>query len=262
MKKTTTFAHNKKVVLKWINGHKKLLIAGLLILIVLGGLAGYVGYSISTWNRAFDSVNRTKADIHNQAEALMKNQSVSIQDLRLFEAEVDNTASDICQKTLLIDWQTALFSSAKNTHTTCHQAKEQLITVSSAVRSIIARVEKENGIAKILTEADKQLQKVKSNDFKATIDIWHTTGEKIAKIDADESLSATKKQALDVIHGIEVALDKTVHADQEKKRTEFDEAVAEVEKAYSKLSSVQNISVDSFRKLIDVLDVSTKNLEG
>ena len=139
--------------------------------------------------------------------------------------------------------------------------RTQISALASSLHAIIVRAEEESDITKVLTETNKQLQAVKPSDFKALSTTWRAAREKITKTPTEQSLKTVKSRAIEVIRGIEAALDKLEKADQKKDRVAFDAALAEVEKSYSKLSSIQNISVDSFAELIDKLTDATKKLD-
>lgn len=260
MKRFSSQYSNSKILV-WTKAHKKIAVGILLFIVTAGVVVGYVIYSVAAWKNMSEQADNTKKELHEQSEKLLQQSKVRVDDLRSFETRLKEENANTCRDIRLLQWQTNVSSSAKSIEAECQKTRTQISTLASSLRAIIVRAEEENDITKVLMETNTQLQTVKSSDFKVLAATWRAAREKIIKIHTDQSLKTVKSRAIEVIRGIEAALDKLEKADQKKDRAAFDVALADVEKSYSKLSSIQNISVDSFAELIDKLTDATKKLD-
>ncbi len=237
--------------------HKKY-IAVFVCGVLLVSIVGYVYWSVVVWQRAEASSRQARQDSKASVQFLRENKS-NVNEITKRIETLSKTIGSVCYVPSLMAWQVHVVRHAKDTRDNCNKTHNELTEVRTALSAISARVRSEQDFARVMTTAQAALEKLPQDGYTAQRDTWVNCAAAIGRLTTHQSLKTTKDTAKNAVAEVVAAYDKLIVADKEQKRTEFDVAISEVEKAYSKLGAIQNTSVDSYAQLVDALDeVSAK----
>lgn len=240
--------------------HKKKLLIVTIVAAAIGVTVGYVTWSILSWQYIGSSAASTSQSVKTDIASLTK-QKVTSKELARRAESIKADIETLCVSSPLIKWQSRVVSSAKEALARCEQARQQLQVVQAALEAIVQRVASEQRMAQKLHDLQDRLSRVAKDDYAASREEWKTFGAEVEHEATHSSLNASKQAAKDAVSEIIAGYDKLVAANKVEKRADFDIAVAEIEKGYSKLGAVQNSSVDTYTTLLDSLQQASGKLE-
>lgn len=242
------FAHHKK---------KILIMTG--VVGVVTAFTVYVIWSVLSWQHIGSNAVTTQRSIKADIAALATQKTAS-QELANRAEDIKSSLETLCVVSPLIEWQLQLFGGAREAQAHCEQAKQRMKAVQTALEAIVQRVASEQRMAQKLQALQSKLAKMPKDDYTTSRETWNTFRTEIERDTAHSSLDTSKQAAHDASQDIVAGYDKLLAANKAQKRADFDGAVAEIEKGYSKLGAIQNSSVDSYSALLDALQNASSKL--
>ena len=212
------FQHNKK---------KVFLLTSVAIAIVL--LAGYVTWSVLSWQRNSQAATDVRQSIKADVQVLTT-QKTTAEKLASESNDAKTSIDVLCTVSPLVEWQSRVFSEAKEAQGNCAHTKQQLQAAQSALGAITQRLTSERQMSEKLQTLQGTLSKIAKDDYAASREAWSLFHADLERISVHSSLQASTHAARDAARDIVVGYDGLIAADSAEKRDEFDGAVAEIEK--------------------------------
>ncbi len=213
---------------KAIARKKWLILAISLIVVLLGGLFGYAEYSSSRYvEKSQAEYEKAKHDVDQQLSA----DDLSMQSIINIKQLTEQTAAGLCDSPAIAKWRVSQDYQAK-----CAANQQRLVDVSRQADSLANHLESSNTVGKIFSDATEDLSKAKSGDNSASRDIWKQVRSELENISVAQTYSGLLKRHQSDVERIINRYDKLIAADKAEKRSRFDDAVADLQRAYEKLS--------------------------
>lgn len=232
-------------------------VIGAVLLLILSGV--YVWYSINTWgNLASDAQSERKIirsklmNIHSQDQPL--------ESIRTLAESVHADTKHLCDVSSLVSWHRHSFDAAKVAHKECVTHQRKIGAVGESLRDITYRIDRELAFDAHVASHQGKLNKTDASDYALHKKTWQEFIDQTQKLKVDSSLEAAKKAAISSSTFIVTSYDQLIAADKAEKRAEFDAAAADVQKGFSMLGEIQNLSVESYAKLVDTAQSTASTL--
>lgn len=236
---------------------RALSVIGAMLLLILGGT--YVWYSINTWgNLVSDAQSERKIirsklmNIHSQGQPL--------ESIKALAESVHADAKHLCDVSSLVSWHQHSFNAAKVAHKECVTHQRKISAVGESLHDITYRIDRELAFDAHLALHQGKLNKTEASDYALHKKTWQKFIDQTQKLKVDSSLEASKKAAISSSTFIVTSYDQLIAADKAEKRAEFDAAAADVQKGFSMLGEIQNLSVESYAKLVDTAQNTASTL--
>lgn len=221
-----------------------------IVVVASAMLAAYAWYSAQQWSEVATHTHQTNGDVKARILKLEREKRSSSQ-VQAEAAAISDEIEEMCQVTGIVSWQKRLAPGARDTFESCVTYQKTLSQVRDAMDVFVARVASEQQFAKVL---DAQKQHITATGNKSLDDqraAWRQFAAELKKVKVHASLKSAQKSARTTADEIIAAYDSLDKANKEENRTAYDEAVAGIEKGYSKLGEVQNLAVESYARLVD-----------
>lgn len=238
---------------------RKQVIAASLLFAVVVLLSGYVWYSVHTWRETAARTERTNDAIKGRIDRLQRDAPT----LKKVKTTVDSMTAqidDLCAVPPFVAWQQHVSSAARSVLTSCQTYQRTLTAVRDALQVLSARVDSEQQFTELLIHHRQAIKQTPPEELDAHLREWRSFITKVKTAKVHPSLEKTKQSAIATGQEVAAAYDMLIKADKEENRTDFDVAVAAIEKGYSKLGEIQNLSVESFSQLVDKVYASSRVL--
>ena len=219
----------------------------------------YVWHSYTAWSTLRETAESRTQGVKSQVETLTSRKH-SIEEVRSTSLSLKDTTAHLCDVSSFVKWQHHMIAHARDAHNYCNQYHQKLSDVNKTLGAIVERSQHELHFASHLGTFHDTLSKVGAEDYEAAKNIWTKFGDDTSKLQTHASLDAVKQSTIVTAKEIAAAYDKLLLAHKHQKRQEFDNSVVEIQKGYSKLGELQNLSVESFSKLVDSLERSAQKI--
>jgi hypothetical protein len=233
------------------------MVGALLCIIVL--VLVYVWHSYATWSTLRETAESRTQDVKSQVETLTSRKH-SIEEVHSTSLSLKDTTDHLCDVSSFVKWQHHMIAHARDAHNYCNQYHQKLSDVNKTLGAIVERSQHELHFAGHLGTFHDNLSKVGAEDYGAAKNIWTKFGDDTSKLHTHASLDAVKQSTIATAKEIAAAYDRLLLAHKDQKRQEFDNSIVEIQKGYSKLGELQNLSVESFSKLVDSLERTTQKI--
>lgn len=227
--------------------------------LALALVAGYVWWSVTTWQSLAPSAGEVRRSVRTSVEQLKQKQH-DVSDI----ADVARTAKvdigALCDVPSLIGWQARVVSAADELLQRCAAQKGEIREVQDALVGVHARAVSEQKFAQRMAATQDTLDTIDATDHAARLAQWKELHAALRDMEPHATLDKAHEAAVAATDSIVASYELLVQADEAQDRAAFDEARAELEKSYSQLDTIQNYSTDSFDTLLDALDRALRAL--
>lgn len=230
--------------------HRPQLIVIAILIIVSALLGGYVWYSAQQWQTLSTHTDQTNAKVKARILAL-ESKKHNLQEVQQETLAITEEIDSMCQVSPVVRWQRQLAPTIRDTLESCATYQKSLDTARDSLKVLAARAVSEQKFAGVLAVQQKEIAAVKPDDIEAQRAAWQTFGTSVKAVEVHSSLDDAKQSALKTGRELVSAYDALIKANKEENRTAYDEAIAAIQKEYSKLGEIQNLSVESYSRLVD-----------
>ena len=224
---------------------RKCLVLATAVIALLVGVGGYAYWSAAVWQQVADSSRQASQETRVSVRQLgvqKVSRSHLVQQAEVMTGRIDT----MCDIPAIIAWQPYVLQYVQDVGDDCSKTREKLTDVRSALGEIAARAASEQEFARTLDTVRISLEKLPQGDYMARRNVWDVCRVSIEQLRAHDSLRETKQVARDAAKGITTAYDALIAANKAQQRTEFDAAIAEVEKGYFQLGAVEKGATGSY----------------
>lgn len=229
------------------------------VAVVAALLTGYVWVSLQSWQ---DMSSQTK-----YANDSVKRQVLALESRARTPTEVDtaidtitNKIDDLCAMSPFVSWQQRISSDARGIFKSCNTYQKTLTNVRDSLQVLSSRVASEQRFTSVIGRHQQAIAQVPADQLDAQLQGWQAFSLELKGMKVHTSLEKTKQSAVATTEELSAAYEALLEANKEENRGEFDAAVAAIEKGYSKLGEIQNLSTESFGQLVDKVRKTSQTL--
>lgn len=244
----------------YIATHRRRVALVAVVILLTAGVVAYVGYSVVQWRTLEQRAEDETTQVRSQVVRLTKLPTTP-DAVNKRATDTRKTAQQLCDVPELIEWQRHLVSAARAVHETCiKDYRVKLMATADSLAKLKGRIADEEVLRDVIENHLHTIKKLKSDDYDAHREAWRTVSRTSKEVSVDASLHSAQDAMVSTASDIAAAYDKLIAANKAEHREDFDAAVEEVQKGYSKLGKIQNLSVESYARLIDHLHKTIESL--
>lgn len=220
------------------------------VLVVSALLATYVWYSVQQWSEVAAHTRQTNGDVKARILKL-EDEKRSLSQVQAETTAISEEITEMCQVSGIVAWQKQIAPSARDTLESCATYQKALGEARDVLDTFTARVTSEQQFAKVIASQKQQIAATGDKGIETQRAAWQQFAAEMKKTKVHTSLKSAQKSAQVTANEIVAAYDALEKANKEEDRAAYDEAVAGIEKGYSKLGEIQNLAVESYARLVD-----------
>lgn len=227
-----------------------LIAAGVVALLV----AGLIVYQIMAWGAYVERQDSTYTNARDTAQQALSADDLSEESLTTLGTDVQSASDELCQGApLLSAIHTSLSQAAQEEQDTCLKRKTQLEEAHRATTELTTLLETEQAVAELMNDTQAALKKTKEAAYADQRQVWNDA--KASLEDQREQLSqyAGYQSQLDAVETIIKRYQTLEKAAKSEKRTQFDDAVVDLQKAYGALSETTEKAQTQYREAAERL---------
>lgn len=225
-----------------------IMVTVLLVAIVL--LTGYVWYSMQQWNNVSAHTDKTNTEVKTRILALQGKEH-SLEEVKAETKMITKKIDEMCNVSPGVSWQRQIAPKIRDTLESCTTYRKSLSKARDALTTLSVRASSEQRFAAMLKAYQVKVAEIPPEKVESSREAWKDFAEKVKKIEVHESLEDAKESASITARELAQSYDELIKANKEENRTAYDEAAVSIQKGYSKLGEIQNLSVESYSRLVD-----------
>src|SRR5664279_1642218 len=252
---------NKRLGL-FVSRHRKPIIIGGIVLLVLVVIGSYVWWSLSNWTAVTSRSAALQQSVHNKFDSAL---SISSQDkakkLAAFTAVGQEITSKqgICDTPRLVNWQHNL-EMFKIRENDCRADIVRLNTLNTRLSDITNYLHDEQVLAGLIVTASGGQAEIDEANLPEAANKWHTLSDKLKTLKVSSGFEAVLKRTITEVSHMDACWQEVIAGHTAKDRTRFEKAKDELSKAYGSFKDIVQLDNATSAPIIKQLETAYTGL--
>lgn len=223
--------------------HSRWFIAGVAVVLFLGGAGVYIWWSQSAWGTYEKKYLSVRQDVDAKLTQAFSLQSDTpserqrkIDQLASLTADIDETGDSFCRQNVLIGWQGA-FGEYKAYKESCETTMATIRIFNDQLKSTINYLQQEQTFAKQLGAVPAQAE-VAEGDFEGQLTAWRSVYEGLKSAGTSADFAPVKQAAIGATEGIVRNWEEVIAAHRAKDKARYVKATQTLAAAYDSWQTV------------------------
>lgn len=247
---------------KQTKNRKKLYIISGLALVVLAALAYYAVASLHVWGKAYDEATQYEQSFNELVNKQLSVETKSPEDtqkaLKPFYDELQKTGhKKLCTVPYAMQWQKSLWLT-RDTREKCDAVIKTQQASNQQLAGLYSYVFESTTLLSTVQSGLKEASN-KAKDYPAAKAVIQSTIGTIKAKKVPESVSALQKKTVEILESTLAAYAPLEEADKKEDRVKFDEASANLGKAFDTVATLTDVARDNYTPLLEAALKTVKN---